>query len=94
VVTKESSFRLHLLATGHITYNTCSIRCNTRVSSIMSAALRRSTRSRTSYDRAERANDGCPLFELMAVVDYREVLCDEMSYALLSRFRVSRAMRR
>jgi len=44
---------------------------------------------------AERANDEeCPLYELMAVPDYKDVLCEQLDYVLLSRFRVSRAMRR
>jgi len=61
----------------------------------MSSALRRSTRARTSYDRAENANaDQCALFELMAVPDYRDVLLLELDTALLHRFRVSRAIRR
>jgi len=65
----------------------------------MSSALRRSTRTRKGEQRvaasAERANDAdCPLHELMAVTDYSEVLCEQLDYALLSRLRVSRAMRR
>jgi len=52
----------------------------------MFSVLRRSTRARTGQQRAARHNDEeCALFELMAVRDYRDVLCDEMSYALLSR---------
>ena len=61
----------------------------------MSSTLRRSTRARTSYDRAERANDeGCALYELMAVPDYKDVLCDEMSHALLSRLARVKALDR
>ena len=39
------------------------------------------------------SRDGCPLLELMAVADYREVLCEQLDTALLSRFKVSRSMR-
>jgi len=45
-------------------------------------------------DRAEEANaDECALFDLMAVPGYCQVLTDQLSTALLYRFRVSRAMR-
>ena len=65
----------------------------------MSSALRRSTRARTGAQRAaaaaEEANDeDCPLYDLMAVPDYCEVLCEQLDYALLAWFRVSRALRR
>jgi len=69
----------------------------------MSSALRRSTRARTGAQRAEHANadsaehandEGCALYDLMEVPDYCQVLTDGLDYALLSRFRVSRAMRR
>ena len=44
---------------------------------------------------AERGNEAdCPLYELTAVPDYKDVLCEQLDYVLLSRFRVSRAMRR
>ena len=45
-------------------------------------------------DYAAHVNaEDCPLYELMAVPDYCQVLCEQLDYALLSRFRVSRAMR-
>ena len=45
----------------------------------MSSTLRRSTRARTAEDRAEHANEeGCPLYDLMAVPDYSQVLTDEL----------------
>ena len=61
----------------------------------MSSALKRSTRERTGADRGEEANaDECALFDMMGVPGFCEVLSEQLDYALLSRFRVSRAMRR
>ena len=69
----------------------------------MSSALRRSTRARTGparaaaaiADAAEEANESeCPLFDLMGVPDYCEVLCEQLDTVVLSRFRVSRGMLR
>jgi len=62
----------------------------------MSSVLRRSTRARTGQQRAARHNGSgeCALLDLlMGVADYREVLCKQLDYALLYKFRVSRAMR-
>jgi len=44
---------------------------------------------------AARHSEGVELFEIvMSVLDYRNCLCDQLEYVLLSRFRVSRSMRR
>ena len=45
-------------------------------------------------DRAEGANEGCPLYDLMGVPNYCDVLTNQLDYALLSRFRISRVMKR
>jgi len=41
----------------------------------------------------DTSDGGCPLYELMAVPDYCQVLTDALDTALLHRFRVSRSMR-
>ena len=65
------------------------------MSSESSVRARWSETQAEQADRAEEANaDEAPLFELMAVPDYRDVLLLELDPALLHRFRVSRTMRR
>jgi len=45
-------------------------------------------------DAAAAHNEGVELFEMiMAVADYRDCLCDQLDTALLSKIRVSRAMK-